>query len=200
MTLEEFKNQLKESDNTEKRVRFLRKHMFHGLPAVFDKRESDYFDFRQFIGEKFDVGFQEVFIVGSGKLGFSYIKGTQFSYESDIDIVIVNEQLFEKYYQNICDYQYQLDRFKKIPTERELTMYNRFLQYLVKGWMRPDLLPYSFQADAIKSDWFEFFKSISYGQSNIGNYKVNGGLFKNYQYLEKYHLSGIEQTYNRLIA
>lgn len=174
--------------------------MFHGLPAVFDNRESDYFDFRQIIGEKFGIGFQEVFIVGSGKLGFSYIKGTQFSYESDIDVVVVNDQLFEKYYLNICDYQYQLDRFKKIPTEKELNMYNRFLQYLVKGWMRPDLLPYSFQADAIKSDWFDFFKSISYGQSSIGNYKVNGGLFKNYQYLEKYHLSGIEQTYNRLIA
>ena len=151
MNFEDFKNQLKESDNIEKRVRFLRKHMFHGLPAVFDKRESDYFDFRQTIGEKFGVGFQEIFIVGSGKLGFSYIKGTEFSYESDIDVVLVNEQLFEKYYINICGYQYQLDRFKKIPTEKELIMYNRFLQYLVKGWMRPDLLPYSFQADAIKS-------------------------------------------------
>ncbi len=200
MTIEEFKQQLKASNDNEKRVRFLRKHLLHGLPAVFNSRESDYFDFRQIISEKFEIGFQEVFIVGSGKLGFSYIKETPFSYDSDIDVAIVNEQLFEKYYINICNYQYQLDRFKKIPTEKELQIYNRFLQYLVKGWMRPDLLPYSFQADVIKSDWFDFFKSISYGNSSIGNYKVNGGLFKNYQYLEKYHLSGIEQTYNKLIA
>ena len=200
MTLEDFNTQLKDSDTADKRIRFLRKHMFHGLPIVFDNRETDYFDFRQLISEKFNIGFQEVFIVGSGKLGFSYIKGTEFSYESDIDVVIMNEKLFEKYYLNICDYQYQLDKFKKIPTEKELTMYNKFLQYLVKGWMRPDLLPYSFQADAMKSDWFEFFKSISYGKCNIGNYKISGGLFKNYQYLEKYHMNGIEQTYNRLIA
>lgn len=200
MTLEEFNIALKESDSPEKRARFLRKHVFHGLPHVFKGRESDYFDFRQIISEKYNIGFQEVFIVGSGKLGFSYIKGTTFSYESDIDVVLVNEQLFEKYYVDICDYQYQLDRFKKIPTERELAMYNRFLQYLVKGWMRPDLLPLSFQAEALKSDWFDFFKNISYGQTSIGNYKVNGGLFKNYYFLEKYHINGIEQTYNKLIA
>lgn len=200
MTLEEFNIDLKASDSPEKRARFLRKHVFHGLPHVFQGRESDYFDFRQIISEKYNIGFQEVFIVGSGKLGFSYIKGSTFSYESDIDVVLVNERLFEKYFVDICDYQYQLDRFKKIPTERELAMYNRFLQYLVKGWMRPDLLPLSFQADALKSDWFEFFKSISYGQTSIGNYKVNGGLFKNYYFLEKYHLNGIELTYNKLIA
>lgn len=200
MTIEDFNILLKDSDSPEKRARFLRKHVFHGLPYVFDGRESDYFDFRQTVGEKFKIGFQEVFIVGSAKLGFSYIKETAFSYESDIDVVLVNEWLFEKYFADICEYQYQLDRFKKIPTEKELAMYNRFLQYLVKGWMRPDLLPLSFQADALKSDWFEFFKSVSYGKSSIGNYKVNGGLFKNYYYLEKYHLNGIEQTYNKLTA
>lgn len=158
MTLQDFKQILKDSDTLEKRARFLRKHVFHGLPYVFNGREADYFDFRQTISEKFNIGFQEVFIVGSAKLGFSYIKGTDFSYESDIDVVLVNESLFEKFYSSICDYQYQLDRFKKIPTENELAIYNRFLQYLVKGWMRPDLLPLSFQAEAIKSDWFDFLK------------------------------------------
>src|SRR4051794_12924657 len=115
MNLEDFNLQLKDADTQEKKIRFLRKHVFHGLPVVFENSESDYFEFRQLIGEKFEVGFQEVFIVGSGKLGFSYVKGTVFSYESDIDVVIVNDLLFEKYYWQICEYQHQLDRFKTIP-------------------------------------------------------------------------------------
>ncbi len=119
----------------------MKKHIFHGLPFVFEGREAEYFEFRQLVGNKFRINFHEVFIVGSAKLGFSYIKQSHFSYDSDIDVVLVNEELFEYYYKQICDYQYQLDKFKKIPTERELVMYNRFLQYLVKGWM--NILPRS---------------------------------------------------------
>lgn len=200
MTIELFNGELTGTTSMEDRRRLLRKHVFHGTPFVFKDREHEYFEFRQLIGEKFDIGFQEVFIVGSAKLGFSYIKGTVFSFDSDVDTVIVNEVLFEKYFSFICEYQYNLDRFKKIPSQKELDAYNRFLQYLVKGWMRPDLLPYSFQTGAIKTDWFDFFNSVSYGKSSIGNYKVTGGLFKNYSYLERYHINGIELTYSKLIA
>lgn len=200
MTIENFNIELSGATSLEQRRRLLRKHVFHGTPYVFKDREHDYFEFRQLVGEKFDIGFQEVFIVGSAKLGFSYIKGTEFSLDSDIDTVIVNESLFEKYYSLICEYQYNLDRFRKIPRQRELESYNRFLQYLVKGWMRPDLLPLSFQTGEIKTQWFDFFNSISYGKSSIGNYKVAGGLFKNYNYLERYHINGIELTYSKLTA
>ena len=145
MKLPEFYTILRESNSETDRLRILRKLVFHGTPAVFNGDEDEYFEFRQLIAEKFKIGYQEVFIVGSAKLGFSYVKETDFSYDSDIDVALVNNQLFERYFDIICEYQYKLDQFRKIPSERELNDYNRFLQYLVKGWMRPDLLPYSFQ-------------------------------------------------------
>jgi hypothetical protein len=197
MTLEQFKIELIKTNSIEEKIRFLRRYIFHGLPFVFESREHEYFEFRQTIAEKFEVGFQEVFIVGSAKLGFSYIKGTEFSYDSDIDVVIVNERLFEQYYLHICEYQYSLDKFRNTPTTRDLSMYHKFLQYLVKGWMRPDLLPISFQ-ETLKSEWFDFFQGISNGKSTVGNYKVSCGLFKNYNYLEKYHLNGITQFHNSI--
>jgi hypothetical protein len=198
ITLEQFSEELKNANTGDLRLRFLRKHVFHGLPIVFNANESEYFEFRQMISEKFKVAYHEVFIVGSAKLGFSYTKQTIFSYDSDVDVVILNEGLFENYYKNICEYQYMFEKFRKIPSSQELQKYNEFLQYLVKGWMRPDLLPYSFQVDVIKTEWFEFFKSISYGKTSIGNYKVNAGLFKNNFYLEKYYLNGIEKTFQLL--
>jgi hypothetical protein len=144
------------------------------------------------------VGFHEVFIVGSAKLGFSYYKGTEFNYDSDIDVVIVNEKLFEEFYFKITDYQYQLDRQYKTVDLKELKVYSDFLRYLVKGWMRPDKLPTSFQVNLLKTEWFDFFESISYGKSEVGNYKVAAGLFKNYEYLEKYYTRSIEDVYDSL--
>jgi len=70
-------------------------------------------------------------------------------------------------------------------------MYHEFLEYTAIGWIRPDKLPISFQMKGFKDDWFEFFRSISYGKSEVGNYQVTAGVFKTYEHLENYLLSGI---------
>ncbi|WP_308255042.1 hypothetical protein [Geminocystis sp. GBBB08] len=64
------------------------------------------------------------------------------------------------------------------------------------GWIRPDKLPLSFGVDILKQEWFDFFKSISYGKSEIGNYKVSAGVFKSYSHFEKYTISSLKQIIN----
>jgi len=180
------------------RLDFIRKFIFHGTPTVFKDREHDYFEFRNRIAKKFSVNFTEVFIVGSAKFGFSFTAGKPFDYDSDVDVVIVNETLFDEYFKKICDYQYKLDReYWGIPFE-ERRDYANFLRYLVKGWMRPDLLPISFQVNELKKDWFSFFEGISNGRSEVGNYEVNAGLYKNYFFLERYYGTNIENMYRYL--
>lgn len=198
MDLDLFKRTILSTKSNEERKHFTRKYFFHGVPFVFKEREEDYFEFRSNIARQYNINFGEVFIVGSAKFGFSYIKGTNFSYESDIDVVLVNEQLFEYFYQRISDYQYSMDRFHKTISPDEKQRYNKFLRYLVKGWMRPDLLPLSFQIEALKEEWFSYFNSISNGKSEVGNYEVKAGLYKNYYYLEKYYMNGIEGYYNSM--
>jgi len=198
MTHDNFKTDLTACDADEKRRAFMQKHIMHGLPFVFAGREDEYFEFRTRIAQHFGINYQNVFIVGSAKLGFNYFSGKAFSYESDIDVVLVDERLFERYYENICDYQYQLDKNYRAIDSRELNLYRSFLQYLVKGWMRPDKLPLSFEISILKDEWFGFFQSISFGKSEVGNYKINAGLFKNTAYLEKYYLNGVTEFYNQL--
>lgn len=188
---EQLINKVNQAPTDQHVTEIVRKYLLHGLPFVFDNREEDYFEFRNTIAKHFGIGFHEVFIVGSSKLGYSYHKDSTFSLESDIDVVLVNENLFESFYYNICEYQYGIDNGLVTTTQEERTVYNQFLKYLVKGWMRPDKLPPKIQNSAIKSEWFNFFESISYGKSPVGNYKVSGGLFKNYQYLEKYYTDSI---------
>lgn len=178
-------------------LQFTQKYLLHWIPFIFNENEGDYFNFRNRIANNFKVGFHEVFIVWSGKLGFSYSKNTVFTFNSDIDVVIVNSELFEQYSLEICNYQYQIDSLAK--QENEQRQYNDFLQYMIKGWMRPDKLPYSLYPAKLKDDWFSFFKSISYGKSEVGNYKVNAGLFKNYNYLEKYYTMSVKKYRDSLL-
>ena len=198
MDLEEFNRLILETNSENDRLNFIKKYFFHGTPYVFHNDESEYFEFRNRIANNFGIGFHEIFIVGSAKFGFSYLKETDFDYNSDIDVVIVNEKLFEEYFSKICDYQYQFDRQYKSIHLSEMNKYSTFLKYLVKGWMRPDKLPNSFKVDLLRNEWFDFFESISYNKSEVGNYKVAGALYKSYTYLEKYYSVNIEEYYQLL--
>lgn len=175
----------------EEMTEVVRKYILHGLPIVFEHRENDYFEFRNTIAKNFNIGFHEVFIVGSAKLGYSYHKDSVFSMESDIDVVIVCENLFDEFYEQICEFQYTVDKGRFVLNQYEKDRYNQFLYYMAKGWIRPDKIPERFKLKQIKNEWFSFFKSISYGKSSVGDYKVSGGLFKNYKFLERYYTSSL---------
>ena len=183
--------QVSATNSFEDCLKIVRKHIIPGVPSVFEGNENDYYEFRDLIAKHFEIGFHEVLILGSAKLGYSYHKDSVFSPESDIDVALVNDALFESFYINICNYQYDLDNGKDTPRQEERKQFNQFLHYLIKGWMRPDLLPERLKILSMKKDWFDFFKSISYDNCLCGNYKVSGGLFKNYYYLEKYYTESL---------
>ena len=170
---------------------FCRRRSLHGTPLVFKGNEDAYYEFRKRIANKFEINFHEVFITGSAKLGFSPHKEKLFDYDSDIDIAIISAQLYDRIMSFIHDYQMELRENRKAVSFDELKGYHKFLEYGAIGWMRPDLLPTSFRVNELKSDWFDFFDSISHGKSEVGNYKVTAGAFKSYLHLERYTLSGL---------
>jgi hypothetical protein len=172
-------------------VDFCRRHNLHGTPTVFRGNEDAYYEFRKRIAENFDINFHEVFITGSAKLGFSPHKRKAFDYDSDIDVAIISSSLYERIMLSIHDFQMELRENRKAVSEEEIKRYHRFLEYGAIGWMRPDLLPTSFRVSALKQEWFDFFDSLSYGKSEVGNYKVAAGAFKSYLHLERYTLSGL---------
>jgi hypothetical protein len=175
----------------------VRKYIFHGIPYIFNDNQDAYYEFRNRIAKQFNINFGDVFVVGSAKLGYSYHKGTDFTLDSDIDVVIVNTDLFTEFHKTICEYQYKLDKGYRTITKENIERYHKFLEYMAKGWMRPDKLPAQFQLEVIKNEWFDFFKSISYGKSEVGNYKVAGGLYKSYHFLEKYYIESLKSIKNK---
>ncbi len=191
MERSEFLLTLKKNGDKGALLETCQRYLLHGTPHVFSGREDSFFNFRRRIADKFSVGFHEVFVVGSAKLGFSLYKNKQFYFDSDIDVVIVSEYLFNTFMEKIRAYQKKLRRSRGTVTVNELKMYHKFLEYIVLGWIRPDKLPLSFKLSDLKDDWFTFFKSISYDKSEVGNYKVTAGIFRSYIHLEQYLLDGL---------
>ena len=106
-----------------KYLRIVRKYLIHGIPYGFKDNPTHYYDFREQIANHWHVGFQEVLILGSGKLGYSYHKNSVFSDESDIDVAIVNQNLFECFYQEIRNFQYRMESGLEVLTSHEKNTY-----------------------------------------------------------------------------
>ncbi len=192
MNLDDFNDVLRKFNSDEQIIDFCRKYVLHGTPYVFNNRDEEFYEFRKRIGEKFKISFHEIFITGSAKLGFSYFKNKIFDYDSDIDVAIISGNLFEEIMQDVSEYQMMFRKNRAVVGESELKIYHEFLEYVALGWIRPDKLPISFQMKAFKDDWFDFFRSISNGKSEVGNYRVTAGVFKSYFHLETYLLSGLK--------
>jgi len=197
MDLERFDTSLRAMTSDIEVLDFCRKHILHGTPFVFENRDEEFYEFRKRIGEKFKIPFYEIYITGSAKLGFSPFKRKAFDLDSDIDIALVSPNLFESIMSDIAEYQTQFRKNRRVVSDQELRMYHEFLEYVALGWIRPDKLPVSFQMKAFKDDWFEFFRGISSGKSEVGNYLVNAGVFKSYEHLENYIFSGVKDLKRR---
>ena len=205
MNFRQFNTALLKITTHEQMEIFVERTVLHGTPFVFNGSEDVYYEFRRRVAKKFKINFHEVMVVGSGKLGFSYIAkkdkpvGREFDLDSDVDVVIVNEDLFERYYKAIAEYQYEIKMLVIRHTIEEDKRYYRFLQYLVRGWLRPDLLPRRTKIKLLKDEWFDYFRKISYNKSEIGNYKVAAGLYKNWDYLKNYYVVNLEE-YKKTIS
>lgn len=199
MTIEDYKAEILEIQSEVEQTAFIQKYFFNGTPYVFKDRDGEYYEFLKRIADKFGIQYSDVNIVGSSRFGFSPYKFTDFSYESDIDVTICNEVLFEHFFEIISNYTYKL-RYREIFLRKEQYLrYVKFIKYFSTGWMRPDLLPAnSPEFEELRKSWDEFFKEISYGKSEVGNYKVKAGLFKNQAFAEKYYKSSIGQIQNTI--
>jgi hypothetical protein len=85
--------------------------LLEGVPYVFEKSPMKYVIFREQVADRFNVGSQDICIVGSAKLGYSpssHKFGTPFNETSDVDVVIISEPLFYRGSSDLFDVLNQL--------------------------------------------------------------------------------------------
>jgi predicted nucleotidyltransferase len=185
LTLDEFKLKLK--DNSIQDTDFVQRYITFGNPYVFSSNEDNYFDLKKIIANKFVLGPESIYMVGSAKLGFSIAPHKLwklFGDDSDIDMVVISENVFDKLWKELYEFNIELtDR-----TDHENKIYYKFLNYFFKGWLRPDLFPFNFKG---KAEWEDFFKSISYNK--YGFRKITCAVYRNAYFFENYHLNNIKK-------
>ena len=160
----------------------VQKHITFGASYVLD--EGQYFQLKHEISEEYHLHPSQVIMVGSGKLGFSIAPSKRyrpFGDESDLDVAIISDVLFDWIWQEVFEHQ-NINR-GYWPQE------TKFKDYLFRGWLRPDYLPPSIQ---YASQWFEFFRQLT-ASSGFGPYKISAGVYKSWLYLEHYQRQAVAQ-------
>ncbi|MGW0854771.1 hypothetical protein [Streptomyces sp. NPDC002690] len=182
--LEKFKDALS-SDFSDRRI--VDAHILHG--ACFAVSEDDHYSLKEEIANEFSLKVhQDIFVVGSAKLGFS-ISPTKryriFGDTSDIDVAIVSHDLYEKVWHETHEYMesgaYWPDR-------------QQFEKYLAWGWIRPDKLPRGASFEFTEA-WWEFFRSIQVSR-RYGPYKIAAAIYHDMTFLTKYQMNSVAACRN----
>jgi len=178
----EFKSILNDRNMTE--LDIVQKHIIHRSPFIF--HEDLYYSLKKIIADKYGIHYNNVKMIGSAKLGFSIAPNKlwkEFDDSSDIDMAIISEDIFETFWKQMHEYNLNISA----RSESEERNFNKFKNYFFRGWIRPDLLPFDFSE---KSDWFDFFRSISYKE--FGQRKITGAIYKDFYFFESYHKSNLK--------
>jgi|SRR5579863_1870301 len=161
-------------------LRMMRKWLLHGV--CFALTAAKYYDVKQAVADALEIHSTAVFMVGSGKLGFSISPQKRyrpFGDESDFDMAIVSEALYQSLWLELFTY------FERTAIEDKGTQ-----KYHFRGWLRPDLFP----EDASLQRCNRLRESVQHLNSTgvAGRYPIKVGVYYSWPFLEGYQLRSLE--------
>lgn len=143
------------------------------------------FQLKKTVAEEFALEVsQDVFVVGSAKLGFSIAPRKRyrpFGDRSDIDLALVSSELYVRIWKQVRDH---------VSAGAFWPNRAKYQDYATLGWMRPDLLPPS-ESVPLGNRWWEFFRSLQQSK-RFGPYKIAAGLFYDIDFLRRYQMRAVE--------
>jgi len=155
------------------------RYYYSGSSAVLSSEQET--ELRRRISDQFNISMREVFLVGSAKIGCTLTHKPKraplspFGDESDVDVAIISEQLFNQYWKLVFDHWADAGDWSKA---------GKFKSYLFRGWLRPDMMPVDSEFP-ISNDWFEFFRSLQASGVSEG-YKISAGIYHGDDFWERY--------------
>ncbi|MBF8982781.1 hypothetical protein IZY60_04425 [Lutibacter sp. B2] len=189
-----FKEILKDEKNDI--VDIINKNIIFGVPYIFKDDEEKYYNLKRKLSSFFKVNHRDIFMVGSAKLGFSISPKKLWNQldwdskkESDIDMVVISNKAFDKYWKSILEY-----KEKTIGTSVKDEKEKEFLDYFFNGWLRPDKFPQKYKGS---DEWFDFFRSISY-KEEFGGRKIAVAIYREDYFFMKYHRNNLVSIRNNL--
>jgi hypothetical protein len=185
--------------------------LLEGAPKVFESSPMKYMIFREQVADRFDVGYQDICIVGSAKLGFSpspHKFGKPFAEESDVDVVIISEEMFDRgtlhlfrYLNqlgpNLTDFGFGKGNARQVRPDLSEAVW-RSMKEGVRNYVyqnfNPGLLP---DTDPLKLDIFQKIRSTSplfmALEPKVFVSKIRCRFFRNWKAAEGYYSNTLRQ-------
>ena len=207
MEVESFKHDVLElyKDNL---IDVVRKNLINGSSYFFEHKdiEDDEYFIKKDLSNSLNIHPNNILIVGSAKLGFSIkpeknrldYKFNKFRFEeidskkeSDIDIAIIDSNLFEEKLQKLYHYligfsDSKINEFFNNCSEKRISpCFYGFSRYILMGWLRPDQMPIGFNL-------FEDIEEIQSKYRKRYNIKINVGIYKSWFYFENYNIQNLK--------
>jgi hypothetical protein len=195
---------------------FAETEIMSGLPAIFTCDE-DTVRFQEYVAAALGVSTaaSDVLIVGSAKTGFSLDPDryfVPFHENSDLDIVVVHEGLFDEAWRTMLAWDYLT--IKNRTRMEQQWLYRRHHE-VWSGWYEPPVwrlherggIELSFP-NALKPlrdfsfRWFSAFRSLSRYKHHpeIPRHKANARLYRTRAHVAMYHAMGLRALRNRLLS
>lgn len=189
MTFEEFKKLTYEMPS----IKLVQLCLLDSFPFCFQSNQELYNILRSEVCFKFNIHERDFAIVGSAQTGFSLNPknlGRPYSDASDIDIILVSDELFQKIWIDLLDYR------KKSYASLDPRYRKNFskLQYILFfGILRLDKLSNEFD---FAKKWWEFFNRLSIDK-RFGPRRIRAALFKSWKHVNYYYARNFEEIKER---
>ncbi|MFB9863540.1 hypothetical protein [Rufibacter immobilis] len=132
------------------------------------------------ISEHFNIPIVNIQVVGSAKTGHSFHKKTAFdSKTSDLDIAIIDPDLFIMYAEWVFKVSKGFTDRTKFPIIEGRSTFTQYTQYISKGIFRPDLMP----SGSKRINWLKFFGRLSAKNKDLFK-SINAGLYMSQTFFE----------------
>lgn len=185
--------------------------LLEGVPFVFSSSPMKYLIFREQVADRFEVGYQDVCIVGSAKLGFSpahYKFGRTFAETSDVDVVIISSEMFDRgtheLFQHLNEVGPPLDfrNIKPVSVEgRDWRLHREAVRNFVYENFNPSHLP---ESSDLRKQIFSNITSTSALflalEPQVFVSKIRCRIFRHWRAAEAYYINTLRQLKRQLAA
>jgi len=183
------------------------KYIFEGVPYVFRETPELMEALRNHLCNDLGISAESTIVIGSAKIGFSLSPDAffrQFSEESDIDVLVVEERIFDDIWKTVLKWHYPR-RIRGLGG-MDGAWGRRRRKDLYWGWFVPDKIKYeglSFPEVLkplrdISTAWFNAFKSLSHFPE-FSRRNITGRLYRTWDHALLYQIDGLRQIKESLV-
>jgi len=187
----------------------VRDYLFTGLPYVFRHTPKAYDTLKVHLSTHLEIGQENIFVVGSARTGFSLGPNSfprQFNNSSDIDVIIVDQHLFDTLWHAVLKWHYPRKRIYLESEDYQWVGERKTSIYW--GWFYPDKISYEgpiFPNELrpirdLAAKWFSAFRTFAlyFNYPDLARRTISGRLYRTMEHAWFYHEDSLRQLCARL--